>query len=196
MCHIFNQSNMLYINLDFLCCFTSYSRCQPKVFLCQHWSACAWSFWESCAATSTTSISAFSLAALPQRPPLHVHPSPRRSDNMPLTMIACHFFCRPEYCRRQFRICLSFPLRSYGLKKLSVIIGTVRCFVKVVLLKSLSDDTFHSLLVFQSSGSCSFQEQQRILALFELSHDFKQQHYLTGLLLTELGAALDIESEG
>lgn len=48
----------------------------------------------------------------------------------------------------------------------------------------------------QSSGSCSFQEQQRILALFELSHDFKQQHYLTGLLLTELGAALDIESEG
>lgn len=48
----------------------------------------------------------------------------------------------------------------------------------------------------QSSGSCSFQEQQRILALFELSHDFKQQHYLTGLLLTELSAALDMESEG
>ncbi|KAM9393376.1 dedicator of cytokinesis protein 8 isoform 2-T2 [Pholidichthys leucotaenia] len=48
----------------------------------------------------------------------------------------------------------------------------------------------------QSSGSCSFQEQQRILALFELSHDFKQQHYLTGLLLTELNAALDMESEG
>uniref|UniRef100_A0A8C6V920 Dedicator of cytokinesis 8 n=1 Tax=Neogobius melanostomus TaxID=47308 RepID=A0A8C6V920_9GOBI len=48
----------------------------------------------------------------------------------------------------------------------------------------------------QSSGSCSFQEQQRFLALFELSHDFKQQHYLTGLLLTELSAALDMESEG
>ncbi|XP_030592976.1 dedicator of cytokinesis protein 8 isoform X1 [Archocentrus centrarchus] len=48
----------------------------------------------------------------------------------------------------------------------------------------------------QSSGSCSYQEQQKILALFELSQEFKQQHYLTGLLLTELSAALDMESEG
>ncbi|XP_034026414.1 dedicator of cytokinesis protein 8 isoform X2 [Thalassophryne amazonica] len=48
----------------------------------------------------------------------------------------------------------------------------------------------------QSSWSCSFMEQQRILGLFELSQDFKQQHYLTGLLLTELSAALDMESEG
>uniref|UniRef100_A0A7N5ZXF3 Dedicator of cytokinesis 8 n=1 Tax=Anabas testudineus TaxID=64144 RepID=A0A7N5ZXF3_ANATE len=48
----------------------------------------------------------------------------------------------------------------------------------------------------QSSGSCSYQEQQRILGLFELSQEFKQQHYLTGLLLTELSAALDMESEG
>uniref|UniRef100_A0A672HCH3 Dedicator of cytokinesis 8 n=1 Tax=Salarias fasciatus TaxID=181472 RepID=A0A672HCH3_SALFA len=47
----------------------------------------------------------------------------------------------------------------------------------------------------QSSGSCSFQEQQRILALFELSPEFKQQHYLTGLLLTELSAALDMEGK-
>uniref|UniRef100_A0A3P9MNW4 Dedicator of cytokinesis 8 n=1 Tax=Oryzias latipes TaxID=8090 RepID=A0A3P9MNW4_ORYLA len=47
----------------------------------------------------------------------------------------------------------------------------------------------------QSSGSCSFQEQQRILALFDLSHEFKQQHYLTGLLLTELSAALDMEGK-
>ncbi|KAF7669881.1 hypothetical protein LDENG_00100590 [Lucifuga dentata] len=46
----------------------------------------------------------------------------------------------------------------------------------------------------QSSGS--FQEQQRILGMFELSHEFKQQRYLTGLLLTELSAALDMESEG
>uniref|UniRef100_A0A8C9YJ85 Dedicator of cytokinesis 8 n=1 Tax=Sander lucioperca TaxID=283035 RepID=A0A8C9YJ85_SANLU len=48
----------------------------------------------------------------------------------------------------------------------------------------------------QSSSSCSFQEQQRILGLFELSQEFKQKHYLTGLLLTELSAALDMESEG
>uniref|UniRef100_A0A4W5L4B7 Dedicator of cytokinesis 8 n=1 Tax=Hucho hucho TaxID=62062 RepID=A0A4W5L4B7_9TELE len=45
------------------------------------------------------------------------------------------------------------------------------------------------------SSSCSFQEQ-RILGLFELSQEFKQQHYLAGLLLTELSAALDMESEG
>uniref|UniRef100_A0A4W6C3U8 Dedicator of cytokinesis 8 n=1 Tax=Lates calcarifer TaxID=8187 RepID=A0A4W6C3U8_LATCA len=38
--------------------------------------------------------------------------------------------------------------------------------------------------------------QQRILGLFELSQEFKQQHYLAGLLLTELSAALDMESEG
>ncbi|KAM9810327.1 dedicator of cytokinesis protein 8 [Neosynchiropus ocellatus] len=48
----------------------------------------------------------------------------------------------------------------------------------------------------QSSGSCSFHEQQRIMGLFELSPEFKHQHYLTGLLLTELSAALDVESEG
>lgn len=54
--------------------------------------------------------------------------------------------------------------------------------------------SFH--LSTQTSSSCSFQEQQRILGLFELSQEFKQQHYLTGLLLTELSAALDMESEG
>jgi len=32
--------------------------------------------------------------------------------------------------------------------------------------------------------------------MFDLSQDFKQRHYLTGLLLTELSTALDIESEG
>ncbi|XP_029018982.1 dedicator of cytokinesis protein 8 isoform X1 [Betta splendens] len=48
----------------------------------------------------------------------------------------------------------------------------------------------------QGSGSCGYQEQQRILGLFELSPEFKQQHYLAGLLLTELSAALDMESEG
>uniref|UniRef100_A0A8C5CC66 Dedicator of cytokinesis 8 n=1 Tax=Gadus morhua TaxID=8049 RepID=A0A8C5CC66_GADMO len=48
----------------------------------------------------------------------------------------------------------------------------------------------------QTSSSYSYQEQQRILGLFELTQEFKQQHYLTGLLLTELSAALDMESEG
>ena len=51
-------------------------------------------------------------------------------------------------------------------------------------------------LACQTSSSYSYQEQQRILGLFELTQEFKQQHYLTGLLLTELSAALDMESEG
>ena len=51
-------------------------------------------------------------------------------------------------------------------------------------------------LARQTSSSYSYQEQQRILGLFELTQEFKQQHYLTGLLLTELSAALDMESEG
>ncbi|XP_063042281.1 dedicator of cytokinesis protein 8 [Engraulis encrasicolus] len=47
----------------------------------------------------------------------------------------------------------------------------------------------------QTSSSCSFQDQ-RILSMFDLSAEFKQQHFLTGLLLTELDAALEMEHEG
>ncbi|XP_076145387.1 dedicator of cytokinesis protein 8 isoform X3 [Alosa pseudoharengus] len=47
----------------------------------------------------------------------------------------------------------------------------------------------------QTSSSCSFQEQ-KIMAMFDLSQEFKQQHFLTGLLLTELDAALEMEQDG
>ncbi|XP_051950035.1 dedicator of cytokinesis protein 8 isoform X2 [Xyrauchen texanus] len=47
----------------------------------------------------------------------------------------------------------------------------------------------------QTSSSYSFQDH-KIAAMFDLSPDFKQRHYLTGLLLTELSTALDIESDG
>ncbi|XP_016323963.1 dedicator of cytokinesis protein 8-like [Sinocyclocheilus anshuiensis] len=47
----------------------------------------------------------------------------------------------------------------------------------------------------QTSSLCSFQDH-KIAAMFDLSQDFKQRHYLTGLLLTELSTALDMESEG
>lgn len=71
-------------------------------------------------------------------------------------------------------------------------------FVRTLILPKLLFlcHLFFYQLPVQSSGSCSFQEQQRILGLFELSHEFKQHHYLAGLLLTELSAALDMESEG
>ncbi|KAJ8380780.1 hypothetical protein SKAU_G00015580 [Synaphobranchus kaupii] len=48
----------------------------------------------------------------------------------------------------------------------------------------------------QTSSSCSSFQDQKICSMFDLSHEFKQQHYLTGLLLTELSAALEMESEG
>ncbi|KAG7481213.1 hypothetical protein MATL_G00064220 [Megalops atlanticus] len=48
----------------------------------------------------------------------------------------------------------------------------------------------------QNSSSCSSFQDQKITSMFELSQEYKQQHYLTGLLLTELSAALDMESEG
>lgn len=49
--------------------------------------------------------------------------------------------------------------------------------------------------LLQTSSSYSFPDQ-KIAAMFDLTQEFKQQHYLTGLLLTELSAALDMESEG
>lgn len=74
-------------------------------------------------------------------------------------------------------------------------LSTVACLRCALVTHLIVWVTFSSLSI-QSSGSCSFQEQQRILGLFELSQEFKQQHYLAGLLLTELSAALDMESEG
>uniref|UniRef100_A0A671PHY5 Dedicator of cytokinesis protein 8-like n=1 Tax=Sinocyclocheilus anshuiensis TaxID=1608454 RepID=A0A671PHY5_9TELE len=49
--------------------------------------------------------------------------------------------------------------------------------------------------VSEESSSAVFQDH-KIAAMFDLSQDFKQRHYLTGLLLTELSTALDMESEG
>lgn len=69
-------------------------------------------------------------------------------------------------------------------------------FLHVLVVAPVLGVILSGHLSLQSSGSCSYQEQQRILELFELSHEYKQQHYLAGLLLTELNAALDMESEG
>ncbi|XP_019373203.1 PREDICTED: dedicator of cytokinesis protein 8 isoform X1 [Gavialis gangeticus] len=48
----------------------------------------------------------------------------------------------------------------------------------------------------QNSSSCSSFQDQKIASMFDLSADFRQQHFLTGLLFTELAAALDTETEG
>ncbi|XP_027695364.1 dedicator of cytokinesis protein 8 isoform X1 [Vombatus ursinus] len=48
----------------------------------------------------------------------------------------------------------------------------------------------------QNSSSCSSFQDQKIASMFDLSPDYRQQHFLTGLLFTELAAALDAEGEG
>ncbi|XP_077200985.1 dedicator of cytokinesis protein 8 isoform X3 [Paroedura picta] len=48
----------------------------------------------------------------------------------------------------------------------------------------------------QNSSSCSSFQDQKIASMFDLTADYRQQHFLTGLLLTELAAALDTEAEG
>uniref|UniRef100_A0A8B9GF53 Dedicator of cytokinesis 8 n=1 Tax=Amazona collaria TaxID=241587 RepID=A0A8B9GF53_9PSIT len=47
----------------------------------------------------------------------------------------------------------------------------------------------------QNSSSCSSFQDQKI-TVFDLSAEYRQQHFLTGLLFTELAAALDADSEG
>ncbi|XP_078070451.1 dedicator of cytokinesis protein 8 isoform X2 [Mustelus asterias] len=48
----------------------------------------------------------------------------------------------------------------------------------------------------QNSSSSSSVQDQKIANMFELSADYRQQHFLTGLLFVELAAALESEAEG
>ncbi|XP_061484809.1 dedicator of cytokinesis protein 8 isoform X2 [Rhineura floridana] len=48
----------------------------------------------------------------------------------------------------------------------------------------------------QNSSSCSSFQDQKLASMFDLTADYRQQHFLTGLLFTELAAALDTEAEG
>lgn len=48
----------------------------------------------------------------------------------------------------------------------------------------------------QSSGFSTNVQDQKIANMFELSVPFRQQHYLAGLVLTELAVILDPDAEG
>ncbi|KAH0521288.1 Dedicator of cytokinesis protein 8, partial [Microtus ochrogaster] len=48
----------------------------------------------------------------------------------------------------------------------------------------------------QNSSSCSSFQDQKIASMFDLTPEYRQQHFLTGLLFTELAVALDAEGEG
>ncbi|MEJ1276515.1 hypothetical protein NN561_007420 [Cricetulus griseus] len=48
----------------------------------------------------------------------------------------------------------------------------------------------------QNSSSCSSFQDQKIASMFDLTPEYRQQHFLTGLLFTELAVALDSEGDG
>ncbi|XP_068092049.1 dedicator of cytokinesis protein 8 isoform X2 [Hyperolius riggenbachi] len=48
----------------------------------------------------------------------------------------------------------------------------------------------------ENSSSCSSFQDHKIASMFELSPEYKQKHFLTGLLFTELETVLDQEAEG
>lgn len=52
------------------------------------------------------------------------------------------------------------------------------------------------LTLQQSSGFSTNVQDQKIANMFELSVPFRQQHYLAGLVLTELAVILDPDAEG
>lgn len=50
--------------------------------------------------------------------------------------------------------------------------------------------------MLQSSAFSSMAQDQGVATMFELSVPFRQQHFLSGLLLSELSLILDPEGEG
>lgn len=55
---------------------------------------------------------------------------------------------------------------------------------------------FFCLSLCQSSGFSTHVQDQKIANMFELSVPFREQHFLAGLVLSELSVILDPENEG
>lgn len=66
------------------------------------------------------------------------------------------------------------------------------CFLSFVSVHDAASATWF----FQSSGFSTNVQDQKIANMFELSVPFRQQHYLAGLVLTELAVILDPDAEG
>lgn len=65
------------------------------------------------------------------------------------------------------------------------------CVPRGLVVQPLKPDFFS-----QSSGFSTNVQDQKIANMFELSVPFRQQHYLAGLVLTELAVILDPDAEG
>lgn len=134
--------------------------------------------------------------ALPQPEPLLQQPrlGPRLAESIRLIPGLCHLHVSASESVAYLPVVSRPGLVRWILLGTGLFKSTPLCVERKPWPHSVPAALF--VTASQSSGSCSYQEQQRILGLFELSQEFKQQHYLTGLLLTELSAALDMESEG
>lgn len=69
-------------------------------------------------------------------------------------------------------------------------ISAIVVFILVVTQKTVPYISVELQLLLSS-----FQDQ-KIASMFDLTPEYRQQHFLTGLLFTELAAALDAEGEG
>ncbi|XP_075683845.1 dedicator of cytokinesis protein 8 isoform X2 [Rhinoderma darwinii] len=67
--------------------------------------------------------------------------------------------------------------------------------LNLFFVASLSTPASPCPSISSENSSSSFQDH-RIASMFDLSPEFRQKHFLTGLLFTELDAALDSEAEG
>lgn len=88
----------------------------------------------------------------------------------------------------------SLPSQTLQLLIITSVVSMVAMVVTNLLPLTL--DPGHRLYHLQSSTFSSQAPDPKVASMFELSGPFRQQHFLSGLLLTELALALDPEAEG
>lgn len=81
-------------------------------------------------------------------------------------------------------------------KSHEVVFNSENCFLYISIALTLFMIQLLKLDLFQSSGFSTNVQDQKIANMFELSVPFRQQHYLAGLVLTELAVILDPDAEG
>lgn len=76
------------------------------------------------------------------------------------------------------------------------LIYSAHILFSIFLYPSISSSPPCLLLHPQNSAFSSMVQDQGVATMFELSVPFRQQHFLSGLLLTELSLILDPDGEG
>lgn len=116
-----------------------------------------------------------------------------------MSPLTCRAVCLPRLLRLR-PLCLQQPHRS-ARRSLS---QNKQCFSSTwqSFFKKEKGTMFFCILINvfcflpQSSGFSTHVQDQKIANMFELSVPFREQHYLAGLVLSELSVILDPENEG